>query len=116
MFWQDGTLVIHVDLVRNDIVAGTHTCIGRVSSLGELGVKIECDDSNIERALHEPLFDYVTGGHVTTLDHGDEYVALLSRTWQGSLVIVTDEHDEDDCPFSRDAVLSMTILREPRRH
>lgn len=102
--------MIHVDLVRNDVVAGIQTCIGRVSSSGDLGVKVECDDPSIERLLREPLNDAVNGGCVSPQDNGDRFVELLAHAWNGTYVLATPVHDDDACAFAHVMTLSMPVI------
>lgn len=100
----------HVDVVQNDVAAGRQRCLGRVTSLADLGVKVEVDDGNLERTLNGGVLDPGTGIKVLPHDHGDRYLAALQRAWQGSLLMVTNEHDDDACPFSAVTEVDMPIL------
>jgi hypothetical protein len=97
--------MLHVDLVRNDFGARQQRYLGRVSSVGD-GVKIECDDANIERILSGPLHDPRTG-HTIHHDQGDDYLAVLSRAWDGTYVLASAVHDDASCPFAHTLAVPM---------
>ncbi len=90
---------MHVDLVRNDFAKSRQVVFGRVLAVGRDTVKIECDDANIERALHEPLYDPVSRRHLS-LEDGEDFLALLSAKWDGTYVLATAVHDDGECPFA----------------
>ncbi len=90
----------HVDLVQNDYAAGEHRVLGRVTSIGVRGVLVDCDDSNLERVLAQPLFDFTTQTTASPTLDGDRYLAVLARSWDGTYILATPIHDEASCPFA----------------
>lgn len=104
----------HVDIVRNDVVGHRQDCLGRVTSLADLGVKIELEDANLERELHAGFTD-ATGRRVQPHDDGDAFVSLLSLSWRGSLIFATAIHDDADCPFAHASWLNADPLPKKQR-
>lgn len=105
--------MIHVDLVSNDFGSRRQTCVGRVSSIGELGVKVECDDPNLERVLREPLYDSDSGRTMSPHEDGDAYLEVLSRRWDGTYLLASRAHDEDQCPFAAGNSLPLLAMNKP---
>ena len=104
------------EVERNDYSNARQALFGRVFASGNDMVKIECDDPNVERALHEPLYDPTRRRSLSVAD-GQEFLALLSSKWDGTYVLATAVHDDHDCPFAAgDSVpVKAMELQEHRR-
>jgi hypothetical protein len=89
----------HVDIVRNDWLAGRQSVVARASLAdGKLTIDSPQPGTWSEVVLR-PLRDPDTGKPISADGDPDRFFAALSSQLHGSHLFATEPHEEQECPF-----------------
>lgn len=95
----------HIDLVKNEWLAGYQVVVARVS-LGSTGLQVDASDPSWEQVVRRP---------VDGLDPDADPASFfehLPTLIHGTYLFATEPHGEDDCPYHDHLVVHMRSTSE----
>jgi hypothetical protein len=96
--------VPHVDVVKNEWLAGFQHVVARVFPEGE-DVHVDTQDpERWEPVILRPFADPESGEEINP-ERGAEFVVRLHEQIRGDYLFATELHDESNCPFHGGLVL-----------
>jgi hypothetical protein len=96
---------MHVDLVKNEWLAGIQVRLVTVTSTGDHNSLV-----NVTPGWEDLLGRELTDRAGESVYVAKESLGVLPQLFQGEYVFATDPHDESDCPFQWGPVVAMTAL------
>jgi hypothetical protein len=102
----------HVDIVRNEWLAGFQTRIAFVSQDGTGGLRVTAGDPAWRDILDRPVPDIHHPGTLVypVKESASEALDVLVAAYQSPYVFATSVHSDDECPFLHGEVIPMTQL------
>lgn len=103
----------HVDIVKNEWLAGFQHVVARVLLEGE-AAKLDTDDpQRWGPIVLRPFADRASGEEIRP-ERGELFVTRLHEQIRGDYLFATELHDESACPFHERLVVPIERL-EPQR-
>jgi hypothetical protein len=87
-------MALHVDIVRNEWLAGYQHVVARVF-LGDGQLEFESPDPETWREI---VFREIDG--IDPNEHPDEFLAALPQHIHGTYLFATEPHEDPACPFA----------------
>src|SRR5947209_6512425 len=94
----------HVDLVKNEWLAGFQHVVARIYLNGTLDLK-SSEPEKWEHLLHVPLTDHDSGEVIDPARDPDTFFDRLHHLLSGDYLFATDVHDEARCPYQAHLVV-----------
>lgn len=105
--------VLHVDVVKNEWLAGFQHVVARVS-IENGDVRVDTDNHDLwDPIVLRPFPDPQSGNEVRP-EQGEEFVGRLHEQIRGDYLFATELHDEAACPFHDRLVIPIEPV-EPQR-
>jgi hypothetical protein len=90
--------VPHVDVVKNEWLAGFQRVVARVTFEDD-GIRIDTDDHDRWDPIVLRPFVVRESGDELNPDKGEEFVIHLHEQIRGDYLFATELHDDKQCPF-----------------
>ncbi len=105
----------HVDVVKNEWLAGFQHVVARVwVDAGQVVIDSPDPDTWVP-ILERPLPDRSTGELVYAEKDPDAFVGLLADKLRGTYLFATEPHAEEECPFLHHPVIPTKSVEESRK-
>ena len=102
----------HVDVVKNEWLAGFQHVVARVFPEGDVVVVDTDDPKRWEPIILRPFVDPESGEEINP-EQGAEFVVRLHEQIKGDYLFATELHDETACPFHERLVVPIARV-EPQ--
>ncbi len=100
----EGRPVTHVDVVKNEWLAGFQVVVARV-----------CDDGGtVQIKAAKPEWEALIEKYRDAEASSDAFIGGLHEHLHGDYLFATEPHDETECPFHGDVILPL-VSAEPGR-
>lgn len=105
----------HVDVVKNEWLAGFQYVVARVWVDAAQVVIDSPDPDTWMPILERPLLDRTTGELVYAEKDPDPFLSLLADNLPGTYLFATEPHTEEQCPYLHHPVLPIKSVEDSRR-
>src|SRR6266540_3996580 len=103
----------HVDLVKNEWLAGFQHVVARIYLNGD--VKLESNErEKWEHLVRRPLTDRRSGRVIDPNQEPGEFFERLHDLLSGDYLFATEVHDDDECPYHQRLVVPIARPEEAR--
>jgi hypothetical protein len=105
---------MHVDIVRNEWLAGFQTVVAQVrEDLGRLVVDSAEPETWRPIVLGSPVREPETGELVEAEKEPGRFLQLLPRAIHSAYLFATEAHAEDRCPFAKRPLIPIRSAPDP---
>lgn len=96
----------HVDIVKNEWLAGFQVLVAQVSVDGE-DIKVDTPDPKWDEIVRRPILDKTSGDMVYAYKDPERFLEMLTTAINSSYLFATEPHSGDACPFASSLVLPL---------